>query len=361
MSTRIDPRAALVLALLCARAGAAEGPLAPARPLDDPAAVKAAFAARIGHPVDVLEFLFGEHYARMLVQTGADFDEYEAIPGQPLAEGKPKKAGDVECKRKLALAAVDAAAGARVLAQARAIAAANGYRAPENVTLGAGMFCEAFGWRAILTGASNDDAMLQILWTPDGGAPKAQEFRDDGWRKVDPAKLLAGAAQAAPAPPKAEPKAVAGDGRKRDFLLGIEADLARLETEVGAPLGFKHINVDQRHLSVDLLPATKRKRVATWLVDEDGAMRLWREDDTIPLDCNKPFATGDFPLAQLPALIGDAPTRIPPMPQAQVTSVSVYRSGLCGKPHVYIKLEDDRGYGNVEYDQRGKLVSAEIQ
>lgn len=361
MSTRIDPRVALLLALVCARVGAVDAPVAPARPLDDPAAVKAAFATRIGHPVDVLEFLFGEHYARMLVQTGGDFDEYEAIPGQALAEGKPKKAGEVDCRRKLAFAAVDAAAGARVLAQARAIATANGYREPDNVTLGAGMMCEAFGWRAILTGARNDDAMLQILWAPDGSAPKAQEFRDDGWRKVDAAKLLAGAAQAVPAPVKVEPKTVAGDGRKRDFLRGIEADLARLETQVGAPLGFKHIRIDRQQLSIDLLPATNRKRVATWLVDEDGAMRLWREDDTIPFDCNKPFATGDFPLAQLPALIEDAPSRIPPMPQAQVSDVAIYRSGLCGKPHVYIKLEDERGYANVEYDQRGQLVSAEIQ
>lgn len=361
MSTRTDPRIAFVLALAFAQAGAADAPVAPARPLDDPAAVKAAFAARIGHPVDVLEFLFGEHYARLLVQTGADFDEYEAIPGQPMTEGAPKKAGEVDCRRKLAFAAVDAAAGARVLAQARAIAAANGYRKPDNVTLGAGMMCEAFGWRAILTGENNDDAMLQILWTPEGGSPKAQEFRDDRWRKVDPARLLAGAAPAPVAPPKAEPKTVAGDGRQRDFLQDIEADLARLEAEIGAPLGFKHVSIDRRHLSVDVFQPANRKRVSTWLVDEDGAMRLWREDDTIPLDCNKPFASGDFPLALLPTLIEDAATRIAAMPQAQVKDVAVYRSGFCGKPHVYIKLEDERGYGNVEYDQRGKLVSAEIQ
>lgn len=361
MSTRIDPRTVLATALLFACTSNAGAQTAPTSPLDDPAAVKAAFAARIGHPVDVLEFLFGEHYARMLVQTGADFDEYEAIPGQALAEGKPKKTGDVDCKRKVAFDAVDATAGARVLAQARAIAAANGYSEPENVTLGAGMLCEAFGWRAILTGARNDDAMLQILWMPDGAAPKAQEFRDDRWRAVDVAKLLAGSAQAAPAPPKAEARTAAGDGRQRDFLRGIEADLARLEAEVGAPLGIMRIGVDPRKLSLDLLQPGNGKRVATWLVDADGAMRLWDEDDTMPLDCNKPFTTADFPLAQLPALIEDALTRIPPMPQARVKGVSVYRSGFCGKPHVYIKLEDRRGYGNVEYDQRGKLVSAEIQ
>jgi len=365
MSTRTELHYAFALAALCALdVAAADAPVAPAHPLDAPAALKAAFAERIGHPVNVLSFGFGEHYAQALVQNAAapdEFDEYEAVPGRPLEPGRPKKAGEVDCRKKIAFAALDLDAGARALAQARAAAAANGYKTPDNVTLGADVFCNDFGWRAILTSDANDDAMLQIVWTPDGTSPKAQELHDGGWRKVDVAKLLAGSAKVAPAAPKAEPKTVAGDGRKRDFRRGIDADLARLEAEVGAPLGFKHIGIDRTQLSVDVFQSANRKRVSTWLVGDDGAIKLWREDDTIPFDCNKPFAAGDFPLAQLPDLVADAPSRIPPMPQAQVKDVAVYRSGLCGRPHVYIKLEDERGYGNVEYDERGRLVSAQIQ
>jgi hypothetical protein len=49
------------------------------------------------------------------------------------------------------------------------------------------------------------------------------------------------------------------------------------------------------------------------------------------------------------------------MAEGWVKGVSVYRSGLCGAPHVYIEVEDERGYGNVEYDARGKLISAAVQ
>ena len=68
----------------CATARAGDV-VAPAHPLDDPAAVKAAFAARIGHPVHVLTFGFGEHYADAIVQNDAapdEFDRYEMAPGQ---------------------------------------------------------------------------------------------------------------------------------------------------------------------------------------------------------------------------------------------------------------------------------------
>ncbi|HEY6941324.1 hypothetical protein, partial [Dokdonella sp.] len=277
MSTRTDRRRALALAALwIGQATATGAPVAPVHPLETPAALKAAFAEHIGHPVNVLSFGFGEHYAQMLAQNAAapdEFDEYEAVPGRTLERGRPKKAGEVDCRKKVAFAALDLDAGARVLAQARAIAAANGYKIPDNVILGADVFCADFGWRAILTSDSNDDAMLQVVWTPDGLSPKAQELRGDGWRKVDVAKLLAGSAKVAPAAPKEKPKTVAGDGRRRDFLGGIDADLARLEAEVGAPLGFKHIGVDRTQLSVDVFQGGNRKRVSTWLVDTDGAMR----------------------------------------------------------------------------------------
>jgi len=366
MSTRTDGRSAFVLGLLCAlQAVAAEGPVAPAHPLDDPAALKAAFAARIARPVNVLAFTFGEHYAEALVQDAAasdEFDVFEAAPGQPMAEGKPKKAGEVDCKKKIPFAQLDLATGAHLLVQARAIAAANGYTVPENVLLGADIFCNQFGWRALLTSEANSDTMLEISWTPDGASPKARQLKDGDWVKLDMKTLAAGTAKPPAAAPKAEQKVIAGDGRARDFLRGIDADLARIEAQVGAPLGFRHISIDASQLAVDVFRPDNRKKVATWLVDaENGGLRLWREDETMMLDCNKPFAASDFPLAQLPALIAGAPALIPPMAQASIKNVAIYRSGFCGKPHVFIQIEDDRGYGNVEYDQRGKLVSAEIQ
>ncbi|WP_395683421.1 hypothetical protein [Dokdonella sp.] len=366
MSTRTEGRSAFVLGVLCAlQAVAAEGPVAPAHPLDDPAALKAAFAARIARPVNVLAFTFGEHYAEALVQDAAasdEFDVFEAAPGQPMAEGKPKKAGEVDCKKKIPFAQLDLATGAHLLVQTRAIAAANGYTVPENVLLGADIFCNQFGWRALLTSEANSDTMLEISWTPDGASPKARQLKDGDWVKLDMKTLAAGTAKPPAAAPKAEEKVIAGDGRARDFLRGIDADLARIEAQVGAPLGFRHISIDASQLAVDVFRPDNRKKVATWLVDaENGGIRLWREDETMVLDCNKPFATADFPLAQLPALIAGAPALIPPMAQASIKNVAIYRSGFCGKPHVFIQIEDERGYGNVEYDQRGKLVSAEIQ
>ena len=366
MSTRIDGRRAFVLGLLCAlQAVAAEAPVAPAHPLDDPAALKAAFAARIARPVNVLAFTFGEHYAEALVQDAAasdEFDVFEAAPGQPMAEGKPKKAGEVDCKKKIPFAQLDLATAAHLLVQARTIAAANGYTVPENVLLGGDIFCNQFGWRALLTSEANSDTMLEISWTAEGASPKARQLKDGDWIKLDMKTLAAGTAKPPAAAPKAEEKVIAGDGRARDFLRGIDADLARIEAQVGAPLAFRHIGIDARQLAVDVFRPDNRKKVATWLVDaENGGIRLWREDETMMLDCNKPFAAADFPLALLPALIADAPGLIPPMAQASIKSVAIYRSGFCGKPHVFIQIEDERGYGNVEYDQRGKLVSAEIQ
>jgi hypothetical protein len=366
MSTRTELRVAFVLAgTIASTPGMAAGPIAPAHPLDDPAALKAAFATRIARPVNVLAFTFGEHYAQALVQDvrAADvFDAFEAVPGQPMTEGKPKKAGEVECRKKVAFADLDLATAARLLAQARAIAAANGYNAPENVMLGADIFCKQLGWRAILTTDANSDTLLEVTWPPDGNTAKAQQLKDGDWVKVDMKNLLGGTAKAPAAAPKAQEKIIAGDGRARDFLRGIDTDLARIEAQVGASLGFRRIGVDATQLSVDVFRPDDRRKVATWLVDaKDGAIRLWREDDTIPFDCNKPFSASDIPLAQLPALIGAAPGLIPPMAQAWVKDVSIYRSGFCGKPHVFIKIEDERGYGNIEYDQRGKLVSAEIQ
>ena len=370
MSTKIEAAryfapALLALAGLVANAAIAGAPVAPPHPLDDPAALKAAFAARIGRPVHVLRFNLGEHFADALVQSDTasdEFDRFQAIPGQPMAEGEPQKAGGIDCKKKIAFADLDLAIGARVLAEVRAIAAANGYKKPENVELGSDIFCKGFGWRGILVSDSNSDAMLEVTYAVDGTSPKARQMRDDGWVKVDMKTLLAGAAPVPAAAPKAETPPIAGDGRKHEFLRGIESDLARIEAQVGAPLAFKHISVDETQLSVHVFQPANKKRVSTYIVDDEGgAIRLWHEEDTIPFDCNKPFKASDLPLAGLPDMIASAPALIPPMAQGRVKNVHIYRSGLCGAPHVFIEVEDERGFGNVEYDARGKLVSAEVQ
>jgi hypothetical protein len=366
MRTRTDlplRTAALVAVLACTHALGA-GIVAPAHPVEDPAAVQAAFGARIGKPVHVLRFTFGEHYADAIVQNDAaqdEFDRYEMVPGQPMKDGEPQKAGSIDCRKRIAFADLDLAVGARVLGEARAIAAANGYSKPENVELGADIFCNDFGWRAMLTSEANSDAMLEIVWAPNGSSPKARQLKGDGWAKVDMKTLAAGQAHPPGAVPKSEPAPTPGDGRTRDFTRGIEADLARVEAKVGAPLAFKHISVDKQQLSVDVFEPSNRKRVASYIVESDGEIKLWREDDTIPFDCNKPFAATDVPLAQLPAMIAGAPALIPPMAQGWVKNVHIYRGGLCGAPHVYIQIEDDRGYGNVEYDGRGRLISAAVQ
>ncbi len=265
MPTRTDSlrRAALgVVAMLACASACADAPVFPAHPLDDPAAVKAAFAARIGKPVHVLRFGFGEHYADALVQNDAapdEFDRYEAVPGQPMKDGEPQKAGGIDCKKKVAFADLDLAAGARVLKQVRAIAAANSYKTPENVELSADIFCNDFGWRGILISEANSDAMLEITFKPDGSSPSAREMRNDGWVKVDMKKLAAGSAPPPAAAPKNEPAPTRGDGRERDFTQGIEADLARVEAKVGAPLAFKHISVDKTQLSVDVISAGEQE------------------------------------------------------------------------------------------------------
>lgn len=364
MSTRIDlgGACALALALLaCAQASAAP-PVAPSRPLEDPAALKAAFAARIGRPVQVLEFRFGEHYSETLVEnTDGEFDVFEASTGQPMAEGRPKKAGEVDCRKKTPFAGLDLVVGARLLAQAREIAGANGYGQPESVELGAGIMCEEFGWRARLTRAADTDALLELHWAPDGGALKARQLKEGRWIRLDARSLAAGGAQASTAAPKEEPKSIPGDGRKRDFFTGIESDLARLEAAAGSPLALHLVDIDRQQLSVVLAQPRGRMDRATWLVDAEGGLRLWHEDDGPSAWCRKTFATADVPLAGLPAMIAQAPTLIPPMEGSRVANVTIRRSGSCGKPHVYIKLEDERGYGNVEYDQHGKLLRAEIQ
>src|SRR6478735_5594157 len=126
MPTRTDPRrrtALCVVAMLVCASACADAPVFPAHPLDDPAAVKAAFAARIGKPVHVMRFGFGEHYADTVVQNDAapdEFDRFEMSPGQPMKEGQPQKSGSVDCKKKIAFADVDLAVAARVLTDARA-------------------------------------------------------------------------------------------------------------------------------------------------------------------------------------------------------------------------------------------------
>src|SRR5262249_35451791 len=153
--------------------------------------------------------------------------------------------------------------------------------------LGADVFCNDFGWRARLTSEANSDAFLEIAWAPNGASPKARQMKNDDWAKVDMKTLAAGAAKPPAAPAKNEPAPTPGDGRTRDFTHGIEADLARVEQKIGAPLAFKHISVDKEQLSVDVFSPSNKKRVASWIVESDGEIKLWREDDTIPFDCNK--------------------------------------------------------------------------
>ena len=111
MRKRIEPRAIrgafAALAFVCASADALP-PLAPKHLLEDPAGLKAAFEARIGRPVNVLRFTLGQHYSDTLVQSVSasdEFDRYEATPGQTLDEGKPQKAGSVDCTKKIPFAA----------------------------------------------------------------------------------------------------------------------------------------------------------------------------------------------------------------------------------------------------------------
>src|SRR3954468_14297659 len=98
MPTRTELAFALALAMSACAPALAGDVVAPAHPLDDPAAVKAAFATRIGHPVHVLSFTFGEHYASATVQNDAapdEFDRFEMTPGQPMMEGQPQKNGGI--------------------------------------------------------------------------------------------------------------------------------------------------------------------------------------------------------------------------------------------------------------------------
>lgn len=333
---------------------------APARPLDDPAALKAAFATRIGRPVQVLKFRLGEHYSETLVENAdGEFDVFEAGAGQPMPEARPKKAREVECRKKTTFEALDLALGARLLAEARAIAAANGYGEPESIELGAGMMCEDFGWRALLATETDSSALLELRWSAAGDAPKARQLKDDRWTRLDPRTLATGAARIVAAP-EADAVSIPGDGRTREFFGGIEPDLARLEGVAGSPLAFHVIDIDRDQLSVVLAQRGGKER-ATWLVGTDGSLRLWHVDRGPGAWCRKPFTTTDVELADLPAMIEQAPTLIPPMAASRVVDVTIRRSDSCGKPHVYIKLEDDRGYGNVEYDPRGNLLRAEVQ
>jgi hypothetical protein len=344
-----------------------QAPLVPPKPLDDPLALKAAFAARITRPAHILRLSIGAHYADALVQDDAskDLDRYQAVPGQPVAAGEAQKAGSVDCYKAIAFADLNLGTGVRLLDQAKAIAVANHYRVPENVELGSDLFCKQFGWRGILLAPEGGDGMLELSWAVDGSALQARRLGERGWSKVELKALLAGVATAPTVASQAVevvPAAFAGDGRRRAFLLGIEADISRIEAALGAPLAFKHISIDATQLSVELLQQAKRKRVATYIVDDEGgSIRLWHEADAIAFDCNKPFFRSDIPLARLPAMIASAASLIPPMERGSVKSVHIRRSGICGAPHIYIEVEDDRGYGDVEYDGRGKLVSALVR
>ena len=60
-------------------------------------------------------------------------------------------------------------------------------------------------------------------------------------------------------------------------------------------------------------------------------------------------------------LIDIARRSVPPMQEPRVRSVRIYRSGLCGGPHLYVGLEDDRANADVEFDARERRVDARIR
>ena len=122
--------------------------------LADPAALKSAFAARIAHPVNVMQAMLGERYVNLVVQDARGnngFDTYSALPGAVIGA---HAAGDVSCGRKKIASPILIWPPARALAQARAIATANGYRNRLHPTA-ANVFCNDFGWRIGLSSDIN--------------------------------------------------------------------------------------------------------------------------------------------------------------------------------------------------------------
>jgi hypothetical protein len=334
--------------------------------LDAPDALKERLAEKIGHPVYVLEAGFGPWYAEMLVQDKSDpeiFDKIEAQPGQPLAKAKPVKVGDVSCpKAKLPLEQLSFAAAAAALADANAIAAGAGFKPLESIQFRPDVFCKNPAWRVMLSAPDNHDDILEVLYGQDGKITSAQRFDGTRFKKVDPKALARGDVLAKAAPPAPAPApSAAADGGTRNFRTDPLAAVALLEKTLGAPLKLIDLDVDADRATFTVLDPQNKKRVLTWFVHADGKVEQWRADDTWSVVCAKPFATTEVPIGALPELEQRALASIPPMPHAKAEDVRVRRSGLCGAPHVYVTLEDERATGEVEFDAKGKLVEAKVR
>lgn len=359
---RCKSLAACAFGLALAGSAAAAPPAIPRLPLAAPEALAATVRAEIGATAEVLELRYDEHFVRLVVERNGDFDEFEARGGKAFAPGRPLKVRDVECRRKIPLARVDFALGAELRRQASAIAAAQGLDRPILLSLGADMQCKRFGWTAQAFSADNE-RWLRLTWAPDGSKPQAEEYRDGRSTKRDFARLAAAVearAKAAPPTPGGERAGVTKDNAAHDFIGGLAAELERLAHAAPAPLALLAIRVDPRNASVDLQPAGDTRRIATWSLWADGRIEPFHERQSFPGECRKPFAPGDFPLASLPVLLGDALTRLPAMPNARLKDLAIRRGGICGGLQLQIEVEDERGYGLVEYDARGRFVTARI-
>jgi len=365
MSTKTDWLFAALLGWCgCACAAPDSAPIAPAQLLTDAAALKAAFATRIGHAVNVVEVQLNPYSATLVAQDARDrsmIDKYEALPGKPLAEGEPQKAGSLHCpKKSIALADLDFATGARLLARAQELAKAIGSAdKPIAVSLDSDPFCENFGWHVYVK--DRGDEAIELFASTDGKVSKAQRLHGERWEKVDVDALLAGKTALVTAPPPPQAQTIAGDGRKHEYLRGIANELAQLEAQTGGPLALQHIGIFEDSLHVDVYASKDRRRMRTYNFDAQGAIRS-EEKETSDADCRKPFTTRDFVFDRLPGMIAGAPGLIPPLARGWVHSVHIHRGIVdCDAPYISIDVEDDRANGNVEYDARGKLRRAEVK
>jgi len=331
--------------------------------LSDPAALKNALVAGLGGKADVVEMSLGETYVELVVRDGRRFAKYSLQPGGSLGQPETADPDMLVCKRKSeVLGKLDFAVAIRALAQSIDLAAANCYKKPDTIRLGTDVFCGGFGWREILPGADNDEAFLEIVWPLGGGAAKARKFEGSSFESVDMKALAAGGAKPQPAITFSGPTQVAGDRRRHDYLLGIQDDLPRFETGLGGPQAFKSLQFNHEHLLVSVFLPDNKKRIASWTMDEHGAMKLDREDDTIFMDCNQPFGARDIAavLGRLPQLVAQAPDELPDIGHAHVTDVRIDRRFICGAPEVTVLVEGDTDSGSVEYEMNGKRIAATL-
>jgi len=356
-------RGALIALIFASGTAAAAGALAPDPLLADPAALKSAIAARAGTQADVVEMSLGETRVEVVVKVGKHYTKYAVRPGAALDEGEDVDADTLMCKRKSeALGKLDFAVAIRALAQSIDLAAANHYRKPDDIRLGASVFCGDFGWREVMPGVENDEAFLELVWPVGGGAPKPRKFDGNGFKSVDMKALAAGGAKPPPAITYTGAAQVAGDRRQHDYLLGIKNDVARFETGLGGPQVYKTLQFNHDHLFVNVFLPSNKKRVAAWTMDEHGAFAISREDDTIFMDCNKPFSANDIAavMDRLPQLVAEAPDQFQGIDRPHVTGVRIDRRFICGAPEVTVQVEGDNDSGSVEYEMSGKRITATL-